>query len=513
MVKLERKFNSFLIADDENFIIFFIRLSLFAAFFLIFQSVILIQKPFLHIEFMYAFYQTMGLQFLVYGAAIYLRRHAEYLHYIIDIALMYYLFNSQPQYASYYFIYLVVNLFFAGLQLNAIKVVSLCFMASVLLSIVNLKTIQWTGAQNLLTLSLFNFTFIAAIFISTQFKSEVSFLKESLSDSNIKLQSKLDLSKLLIEQIPLGIFATDSQDRVLFSNKALTNKMNLDYKTAGDIITTAGSKSQALVYNSQLSEKRYYEIDQASYFDQEMKDQVKVNLIKDVTDVVLLQEQMKQKEKMAAVGQLAAGIAHEIRNPLAGISGSIELLSQDKTDPDEQKLMRIILREIDRLNNLITEFLDYSKPDKAPDQSVDLSFILDEVAQNIKNNPDLSKNLKMNLNISKSVVLGFSDKLKQGFLNIVMNAVQAMKDQPEPQLGITTEQNAQSVIVRIKDNGAGMTEAVKNRIFEPFFTTKSKGTGLGMAITHKVFDSHQAKIEIDTQIGIGTEFKIIFNKV
>lgn len=513
MVKTERKFNSFLIADNENFIIFFIRLSLFAAFFLIFQSVILIQKPFLHIEFMYAFYVTMGLQFVGYGLAISLKRHADVVHYLLDIGLMYYLFNSQPQYASYYFIYLVISLFFAGLQLNTIKVVSLGFISSLLLSIVNLKTIQWTGAQNLLTLSLFNFTFIAAIFISTQFKSEVLFLKNSLSDSNIKLQSKLDLSKLLIEQIPLGIFATDSQNRVLFSNQALTDKMNLNYLTASEIVTTAGSKNQALVYNSQLSEKRYYEVDHASYFDQEMQDQVKVNLIKDVTDVVLLQEQMKQKDKMAAVGQLAAGIAHEIRNPLAGISGSIELLSQDKSDPDEQKLMRIILREIDRLNNLITEFLDYSKPDKSPDQAVDLSFILDEVAQNIKNHPELSKNLKMNLNISKSIVLGFSDKLKQGFLNIVMNAVQAMKDQPEPQLGISTEQTAQNVIVRIKDNGSGMSETVKNRIFEPFFTTKSKGTGLGMAITHKVFDSHHAQIEIDSQVGVGTEFKIIFAKV
>jgi two-component system sensor histidine kinase PilS (NtrC family) len=316
-----------------------------------------------------------------------------------------------------------------------------------------------------------------------------------------------------MEQIPLGILATDSQNRILFSNRALTDKMSLNDQTANEIILAAGTRHHAFVYNSQLSEKRYYEVDQASYFDQEIEDQIKVNLIKDVTDVILLQEQMKQKDKMAAVGQLAAGIAHEIRNPLAGISGSIELLSQDKSDPDEQKLMKIILREIDRLNHLITEFLDYSKPDKSPDQPVDLSFILDEVVQNIKNHPEFSKNLTLNLNISKSIVLGFSDKLKQGFLNIVMNAVQAMKDQTEPQLGIAIEQSAQSVVVRIRDNGSGMTETVKNRIFEPFFTTKSKGTGLGMAITHKIFESHQAQVEIDSQVGVGTEFKIIFRKV
>lgn len=478
---------------------------------MVFQSAILIQKPFVHIEFLNAFYLVMGLQFVTYSIAIYCKRHSELIHYIADIGLIYYLFNSQPQYASYYLVYIVLLLFFAGLQFETNKVIFLCFLASLLLSMVNLKTVRWTGAQNLLTLSLFNFTYIAAVYISTQFKSEISFLKKSLTVSNIKLQSKLDLSKLLIERIPLGILATDSRNRVLFTNQALTEIMKLDQYTAGQIIESNSAKT--LVYNSQLSEKRFYEIEKASYYDQEIEDQVHINLIKDVTDTVVMQEQMKQKEKLAAVGQLAAGIAHEIRNPLAGISGSIELLSQDKKDPDEQKLMKIILKEIDRLNNLITEFLDYSKPEKMPDQPIDLSFVLDDVIQNIKLNPSTPQHLKLNLNISKSIVAGFSDKLKQGFLNIMMNAVQAMKDQPAPTLSVSTEQNLSQVIVKIKDNGIGMTETVRNRIFEPFFTTKSKGTGLGMAITHKVFDSHGAKIEIDSQVGSGTEFKIIFNKV
>jgi two-component system, NtrC family, sensor histidine kinase PilS len=501
--------------EQDNFVILFIRLCFFAAFFIIFQSSVLIQKPFVHVEFLNAFYITMTAMFLMYGLTIVLKKHNEFLHYLAEISVMYYLFNSQPQYASYYFVYIVLILFFAGLQLETKKVFILCFFSSLLLSVVNLKTVRWTGAQNLLTLCLFNFTYVAVGFISTQFKSEISFLKKSLSDSNVKLQSKLDLSKLLIERIPLGIYATDSQNKILFTNQALNDTMKLDHQTANEIVSSAslGGLNKKLIYNSQLSEKRFYETDKASYFDQELNDQVHINLIKDVTESVNIQEQLKQKEKLAAVGQLAAGIAHEIRNPLAGISGSIELLSQDKTDPDEQKLMKIILREIDRLNNLITEFLDYSKPEKAPDQATDLAFILDDVIQNVKANPLVIKNLNFELSISKSIVAGYSDKLKQGFLNIVMNAVQAMKDQPQPTISVSTELTTNEVTVKIKDNGSGMSDTVKNRIFEPFFTTKSKGTGLGMAITHKIFDSHGARIEIDSQIGIGTEFKIIFNKI
>ena len=506
---------SFLNKADEHHIVFFIRLCLFVAFFIVFQSVILIQKPFIHIEFINTFYTTMGIQFIVFGTAIYLKRYSEFLHYLIDLLLMYYLFNHQPQYASYYFIYIVLILFFAGLQFQIFKTAILCFIASLLLSAINLKTVRWTGAQNLLTLSLFNFTYVTVVFIASQFKNEISVLKKSLADTNIKLQSKLDLSKLLIERIPLGIFATDSHNKLLFTNHAFTEVMKLDTETAYKALqaVSQGVSQRSLMYNPQMLEKRFYEIDQASYFDHEINDQVHINLIKDVTEAVNIQEQLKQKEKLAAVGQLAAGIAHEIRNPLAGISGSIELLSQEATDPDEQKLMKIILREIDRLNHLITEFLDYSKPEKTPDQAVDLAIILDEIIQNIKLNPLVDKKLAIHLKLSSSLVPGFSDKLKQGFFNIIMNAVQAMKDQAQPVLMISTEIFEKKIIIKIKDNGIGMTEAVKNRIFEPFFTTKSKGTGLGMAITHKIFDSHAAIIEIDSQIGLGSEFRIIFNKI
>lgn len=469
----------------------------------------------MHTEFMYAFYITMAVIFLNYGIHYVIQKYESPLHYSLDIFCIYYLFNNQPQYASYYLIYIVLILFFAGLQLPIKQSILLGFLASFLLSAVNLMTTKWSGAQNLLTLSLFNFTYIVSIVAAYQFRNEISFLQKALNVSDVKLKSKEALSQLLIEQIPMGLIATDSRNQILFSNGVLKEKVFLSQQDALDLVLDNQSKANSMkqIYNSNLAEKRFYEIDSAAYFDQELNEKIQINLIKDVSEIVKMQEQMKQKEKLAAVGQLAAGIAHEIRNPLAGISGSIELLSQENKNPDDQKLMKIIIKEIDRLNNLITEFLDYSKPEKIPDQPVDLAFILDEVVQNLKSGILIKSDVNISTQISKSVILGFSDKLKQAFLNIIVNAIHASQGKEGALVRISSESVGDHIIVKINDNGSGMSPEVKNRIFEPFFTTKSKGTGLGMAITHKIFESHRAVVEIDSQVGVGTEFKIIFNKV
>ena len=144
----------------------------------------------------------------------------------------------------------------------------------------------------------------------------------------------------------MGLIATDSRNQILFSNGVLKEKVFLSQQDALDLVLDNQSKANSMkqIYNSNLAEKRFYEIDSAAYFDQELNEKIQINLIKDVSEIVKMQEQMKQKEKLAAVGQLAAGIAHEIRNPLAGISGSIELLSQENKNPDDQKLMKIIIK-------------------------------------------------------------------------------------------------------------------------------------------------------------------------
>jgi two-component system sensor histidine kinase PilS (NtrC family) len=223
-----------------------------------------------------------------------------------------------------------------------------------------------------------------------------------------------------------------------------------------------------------------------------------------------LEFQSKQNEKLAAIGQLAAGIAHEIRNPLAGISGSIQLLSQDTQDETQEKLMKIILKEIDRLNLLITEFLDYAKPEKKPDSKINVKSTLEEVLVFCRRHPDVKENFIWEVELNDVQILGFNEKLKQAFLNIIINGIQAMKDSTESKFIISLKKEGQFAVVNLKDSGCGMSEETKKKMFEPFHTTKLKGTGLGLAVTYKILEVHRAGIVVNTELNKGTEFIIKF---
>ncbi|RYZ76764.1 MAG: hypothetical protein EOP05_04055, partial [Proteobacteria bacterium] len=205
--------------------------------------------------------------------------------------------------------------------------------------------------------------------------------------------------------------------------------------------------------------------------------------------------------------------AHEIRNPLASISGSIQLLGSSFTarQEEEQKLMAISLREIDRLNNLLTEFLDFVRPDTLKDDPVDLNSLIREIIEMLKFNKNLRSEVKQTLTLDASLeISGHRDKLKQAFLNIIINAYQAMNEAPNPAVEISTVNGDGKVIVKIRDHGVGIDEVGLRKMFEPFHTTKAKGTGLGLAVTHKIIESHGGRIFVESTKGVGTEFTLEF---
>ena len=238
-------------------------------------------------------------------------------------------------------------------------------------------------------------------------------------------------------------------------------------------------------------------------------------LLQNLTEVKNFEETIRQQEKMAAIGSMAAGIAHEIRNPLASISGSIQLIaaSLKPESEDDRKLTNIIVKEIDRLNRLIAEFLEFVRPPMKVDDPVKLNDLMGEVLQIISANPQVPKGLKIETQFNaKNLVSGHYDKLKQGFLNIVINATHAVEKKTDGTIKIVTYDDYDSVVVKIHDNGVGMSRDTVSRIFVPFFTTKSKGTGLGLAITHKIFEAHEAHVRVESELNIGTTFIIEFKR-
>jgi C4-dicarboxylate-specific signal transduction histidine kinase len=160
---------------------------------------------------------------------------------------------------------------------------------------------------------------------------------------------------------------------------------------------------------------------------------------------------------------------------------------------------------------LITEFLEYVRPEKKANQRINLNNVIREVIEALQFNPKLRKDVEQKFELkAQSEILGNRDKLKQALLNFAINAYQAMDKTERPELEIETHDDRDLVVLIIRDNGCGIKAENLSRIFEPFHTTKSNGTGLGLAVTHKILQAHEARVMVDSTVGIGTKFVIEF---
>ena len=236
-------------------------------------------------------------------------------------------------------------------------------------------------------------------------------------------------------------------------------------------------------------------------------------LFQDLTEAIHLEETHKLSEKLAAVGKLAAGIAHEIRNPLAGISGAAQLLEIEELSEDSSRLLNIIKRESARLDTLIGEFLEFVKPAPPKKEPVKLHKIAGHVVETLSVNAKWQAlNCRVHFAAEPSEVdaLGDENKISQVMLNLLLNAGQAGA------ADVWVEVN-DGLHIKILDNGPGIPADIQAHIFEPFFTTKDKGTGLGLAIAYKTLEAVGAQLQLKSPIVDlfpkgGTLFEIHFQK-
>ncbi len=374
-----------------------------------------------------------------------------------------------------------------------------------------------------LLLALNNISFFVVAGLSGYLADQIEMVGDELRRTGLSLKAARELNRLVVENIPSGLLSFEASGEILQSNRAsdeILSQGSLVGKNIFDIMRGfepkgigASARVEMTYIPPGTEDVRLLSVLSSGFESPEIGAPVRVALFEDLTNVRRLEWGLRQAEKMAAVGGLAAGIAHEIRNPLASISGSVELLSQTTANEDDRKLMKIVLREIDRLNHLITEFLDFSRPEEPPTEPVDLVPILQEVVDSLATAKGLRQDLeRVRVLPMKAMILGRSEKLKQAFLNIILNSAQAMENTLRPLLEVQCEDVEGQIHVRIRDNGCGMSEATRKRMFEPFHTTKAKGTGLGLAVTHKILEGHAAQIFVESEIGQGTEFHLVFPK-
>jgi two-component system sensor histidine kinase PilS (NtrC family) len=238
-----------------------------------------------------------------------------------------------------------------------------------------------------------------------------------------------------------------------------------------------------------------------------------IAIFQDLTDVKRLQERMRQADRMAAIGELSACIAHEIRNPLASISGSVEVLRKElRLDGDNEHLMALILKETGRLNNILSDFLLFARIRRSQLRKVEVNGIVSDVIELIRRHPAYSTDIRISHAAENQVtyIAGDEDQLRQLLLNLAVNACEAF-DCKGGQIHFAIS-NLPDNMVRliVGDDGPGMAPEHLEKIFLPFYSTKKSGTGLGLAIVSRLMEALDGRIDVHTRPDEGTEFHLFF---
>jgi two-component system sensor histidine kinase HydH len=235
-----------------------------------------------------------------------------------------------------------------------------------------------------------------------------------------------------------------------------------------------------------------------------------VLIIRDLGEVRRLQGEVRRQEKLAAIGGLAAGVAHEIRNPLSSIKG-IASYFKGKFVPEshDQEMAEVMIEEVDRLNRVISELLEFARPTELSLKPTAVNDLLENSVRLIQKEAS-TKDIKIDLKLSEDALTANidSDRFSQCLLNLYINALQAMDK--GGQLSIENTVSDEGWInIQVRDTGTGIKPDALSRIFDPYFTTKPKGTGLGLAIVHKIMEAHNGQIKVRSILGQGSTFTIL----
>jgi two-component system sensor histidine kinase PilS (NtrC family) len=392
---------------------------------------------------------------------------------------------------------------------------------------------------------------VLVAWLASLLSAELRRAGEALEQRTTDLSRLQTLHERTVESLKSGLLTTDLKGRITSVNseaERITNQdrvdvLGLDVEAIlpgirdhlvvdceGGEVGSSESRGR-MAYRAQDQTLRHLGIGTYVLRDREARAEGHVVIFQDVTDVVEMEGNLRQSERLAAVGELSASIAHEIRNPLAAISGSIEMLQGGRAgqegSADSANLMNIALREVDRLNRLISDFLLYARPGPLSPETVQLQAVITDVLEMF--DAARPSALEIDLAVEEGLtVFADSGQLRQVLWNLVLNAAEAMPDggclrvsarttnerdsqegSPRGRRGHEEEEGkARWLEIAIADEGSGISQDQLSRIFDPFFTTKKNGSGLGLATVHRVVENHGGMIRLESELGVGTTVRI-----
>ncbi|MGM0777780.1 MAG: ATP-binding protein [Bacillota bacterium] len=371
--------------------------------------------------------------------------------------------------------------------------------------------------ETFFTFDFFLFTGIAW-FVGWQFdKSRYYAEKARASEESYKmLLESLPVSVLIHKDFEIlyanssAVSGLSASDKGALIGRSLLDFIEMDYKGRLQERYQYIKAEKKLINNIEYQVKRldgarrYFEVS-SLYVEFEGKEAV-LSIGTDISDKKKEQEQLLQKsEKLALLGQMAAGIAHEIRNPLTSIKGFVQLF---KSSSQKEEYFDIVLSELDRINGIVGEFLVLAKPTADIFEKQDLTKLISEVillsnTQSILNNVEI----KVENNLHSPMIHCEKNQLKQVFLNIIKNAIEAMPDGGQLTIKVM-KKTGNTISVQFIDQGVGISEDRIPSLGEPFYTTKEKGTGLGLMICYKIIENHNGRLTIESKVGEGTKMEI-----
>lgn len=350
---------------------------------------------------------------------------------------------------------------------------------------------------------------------------------QGFKGTQTRLQRIRAFSDMLVESLPVGLIATDGGGSIRMVNAAAekivgisADKLlnHLPAEVLPQLLVQpfaepekrqgGGPQSFEGVLETNEGQKRSLFMTNMSVADDQGAYTGDVLLIQDLSALRQLEAELRRNERLAALGKMAAGVAHELRNPLSSIKGLAVLLKgKISEDQEGRRTADVLVQEVERLNRSISELLDYARPEKLQVAVVSLKKILEKAATLVGiDATSLGITMSTAFDPAIDLVSVDEDRMNQVFLNLLLNGIQAMPEGGT--LGIRTECRDGSVECVIEDNGEGIAEENLPRVFDPYFTTKSDGTGLGLALSAKIVEEHGGTISLDSSLGRGTRVTV-----
>jgi PAS domain S-box-containing protein len=371
-------------------------------------------------------------------------------------------------------------------------------------------------------------------------ETKVQIRTRELSEKNIELLRFKEFHENVLQSLTNGIVVTDAKDNIMAVNQAMEKNLKIRVENLRDrnfhrIFPSKQGTDWRGILREIVKDGHNVRLNQLSFRPRHMKEDVIVNVLgqplKDkeeknigsvlimefITERIRLEEKMKRSQHLTLMGQIAAGVAHEIRNPLNSLSINLQLINRairkSKIEPSNKVsyLFKVVNDEINRLDGIVNEFLTFARPPQMHLMQENLNDLVTAVARLIEKEAVLS-NIRLEVKTDKTIspVLLDEGQMKQVLLNICYNAIQAMSGQKEGKLTIQTgmenKSDSQGIWICISDTGSGIPKSDQQKIFEPFYSTRKEGLGLGLAIAHRIMEEHNGFVSLSSKAGCGTKF-------